>query len=258
MILFYPSKLMGYARIKLICDTGNISYTYKQSDPFKVIVNTDYAVMRKPIPNELGAKYPVINGACENVTKWYVDEVFAKVFGYSSLIDPTDCHYYLRKGNGQGDKSGKIFTEPQQPKAGYVYQQVINNILGGYRIDYRVHIIGNEIVWIREKWKVNIVSPDLVRSRPANDVFMDSERNKILEFCCKIGLNFGELDVLKDYATGKIYIIDVNDMPGVRSREPLQPGYKEELEILVTKFKQYYDHCLKVKDTRGHHIGCIC
>ena len=228
-------------------------------DKFNVIFNNDYAVKRcNGVLCKLGADYPIINGGCCDVTKSHVDKIFAEVFGYSSIIDPTNSHYYLKKSEKQGDKSGEVVEDPHKPEEGYIYQKIINNILGGYRIDYRTHIIGGEIVWVREKWKEDIVSPELIKSRPANDVFMTSEKNKILDFCQRIGLNFGELDILKDYSSGKIYIVDVNDMPGVRRDEPKQPGYKEELNTLLTKFKEYYDYCLKVKDTRGCHSGCVC
>ena len=32
-------------------------------------------------------------------------------------------------------------------------------------------------------------------------------------FCRTIGLDMGEIDVLRDNATGRIYIVDVNSMP---------------------------------------------
>lgn len=248
MILFYPQKLKGYARVKLICDRGKIPYTQNINKDFDIIFNHDYDVIRdNPVIEKLKYSYPTINGRLKDVTKTNVDRVFAKVFGYSSLIDPLKFPgRYVRKSEFQGDKSGTILTGKETPQEGFVYQKLINNVVNGHRIDYRVYIINQEIVWIREKWKTRIIEPGLKKSRPSPDAFELDQRRKILDFCEVIGLDYGELDILKE--RDKLYIVDVNDIPGVRKDEANQPGYTDELKTLTRKFKYYVDS-IKVKNT---------
>ena len=243
MILFYPNKLKGYARIKLICDHIGIPYTYSLKDPFKVVMRNDYRLKRYG-GVEL-ADYPWINDFCVDVSKSYVESVFKRVFGYGSMAEGGRC---LEKSEGQGTKDVKIVDEPGN-KPGYVYQQIIHNKLDGHYIDFRTYVIGQEIVWIREKWKKDMIAPTIIRSRPAENPFNLYEQSQILDFCREMGMDYGELDILRDYTNGKLYIVDVNDMPGVRKNEPYQPGYKEELNTISRKFKEYYDNCSQVKNT---------
>jgi hypothetical protein len=44
-------------------------------------------------------------------------------------------------------------------------------------------------------------------------VFSHLEIKKINEFCRQIGMDYGELDVLRDKDSGRIYIIDSNNTP---------------------------------------------
>ena len=211
------------------------------NDQFTIVFNHDYNVVRNNIViRKLRNAYPVINGFLDDVTKEKVGRIHSEVFGYSADIDPENYFgRYVRKTNLQGDKSGQVFDVPQKREKGFVYQKLINNIVNGHRIEYRTYIINGEVVWIREKWKKEIIAPWLVQSRPALEAFRHDEIRKILDFCEAIRLDYGELDILRQNAGGEIFIVDVNDIPGVRKDEAKQPGYKDELKTLTTKFKGY-------------------
>lgn len=247
MILFYPDKLKGYARVKLICDKGRIPYTHGIDKNFSVVFNHDYDVLRdNKVIKKLRDGYPTINGYLDDVTKENVEKIFVEVFGYGTFIDPeTYTGRYVRKTNFQGDKSGRIFSEPQKRVKGFVYQRLINNVINGHRIEYRTYIINQQIVWIREKWKTKIIEPELVKSRPTPEAFSYDERRKILDFSEAIKLDYGELDILREGTGGKIFIVDVNDIPGVRKDETKQPGYNDELETITQRFKEYVDSVKK-------------
>jgi len=139
MILFYPNKLKGYSRVKLLCDRADIPYTESLDDPFTIVYNNDYSIYRNNLViKKLKESYPVINGRLKDVSKEKVNSVHLDVFGYDMAIDPeTFKGAYVRKTNLQGDKSGKVFHVPQKRKPGYVYQKLINNIINGRRVEYR-------------------------------------------------------------------------------------------------------------------------
>ena len=42
---------------------------------------------------------------------------------------------------------------------------------------------------------------------------LKDELNKIHRFCAKIGMDYGEVDVLRDRDDGRIYIVDANNTP---------------------------------------------
>lgn len=44
-------------------------------------------------------------------------------------------------------------------------------------------------------------------------MFADAEQGALLEFCARIGLDYGELDVLRDNDSGTIYVVDANRTP---------------------------------------------
>jgi glutathione synthase/RimK-type ligase-like ATP-grasp enzyme len=44
-------------------------------------------------------------------------------------------------------------------------------------------------------------------------VLTTAEVERLLRFCAFIGLDYGELDVLRDKVDGRIYVVDVNSTP---------------------------------------------
>jgi glutathione synthase/RimK-type ligase-like ATP-grasp enzyme len=54
----------------------------------------------------------------------------------------------------------------------------------------------------------------VVHLAEAQDVLGHEEIGKILELCAALGLDFGELDLLRSNDDGSIYILDANKTPG--------------------------------------------
>lgn len=55
------------------------------------------------------------------------------------------------------------------------------------------------------------------------DIFSAAELAQLLDFGARIGLEYGELDVLRDRDSGRIYVVDVNRTPygpGSVGRDP--------------------------------------
>ena len=46
-----------------------------------------------------------------------------------------------------------------------------------------------------------------------SNLFTEKEVEKIIQFCEKIGLDYGEIDILRDRGDQRIYIVDVNNDP---------------------------------------------
>jgi hypothetical protein len=93
----------------------------------------------------------------------------------------------------------------------------VNNVRDNYVWDIRVPVVGGIIPYCLDK-KIpiecrfnNIKGLGIIRE--PGELLTESELSKVREFCTKFGLDYGELDVLRDYDDGRIYIVDVNYMP---------------------------------------------
>jgi hypothetical protein len=163
----------------------------------------------------------VLNLRCKDISKRRVDQVHQAVFGYSLTVDPlTHTGLCVKKSDNNCAHDGIVLqcpvTETDQQA---VYQIVINNqVSNDYVEDIRVPIIGsNEIRFCYKKYRhiqdrfsnENI----FVELCEADTVFSAEENKLLLHFCRCMGLDYGELDVLRDVDTRKLYVVDVNNTP---------------------------------------------
>jgi hypothetical protein len=157
-----------------------------------------------------------LNYGCTDISKTRVAETFAGVFGYELAVNPaTFTGKMVCKSELNGTHDGHITTGPCTPKPGWVYQRVINNETDrGTVRDFRCVTLFGKIllVYIKER-------PQLARFANSNsscelstasDHFSPEELAKVSQFCQKMGLDWGGLDILRDTETDQIYIVDVN------------------------------------------------
>jgi glutathione synthase/RimK-type ligase-like ATP-grasp enzyme len=94
-------------------------------------------------------------------------------------------------------------------------------------MDIRVPIMGSDVPFALKRYKAHndmfdvTIGAELFATR---DVLHDDEIAKIRTFCREMGLDYGELDVLRDNRDGRIYIVDVNNTPA----GPIGPLYKDK------------------------------
>lgn len=189
-----------------------------------------------------------INKNCIDISKSRVDYIFKEVFGYSLIVNPSeDNQLILEKSEENAKHDGKIIQSPIRPHLidhNKVYQRVINNIYNDFAIDYRV-------VWVKDEIALTYVKYALKKDRfksktvysktvPVSKLFTKSEITLIKSFCKKFQLDFGELDILRDRQTKKIYIVDVNKTAwGPPDKIALQDG-KRAIQIINKKFQESY------------------
>lgn len=155
------------------------------------------------------------NYGCGDISKGRVARVFEEVFGYPLALDPSQgsgpC---VEKGEANGVHDGRLVERPLKPRAGKVYQRLIDNVRNGHAVDLRTPFVGGRPV-------VVFVKRRPVQDRFANhnasvclrrptDVFTLREIEKLSAFAKAMGLDWGGMDVLRDRATGRIYVVDVN------------------------------------------------
>ncbi len=223
-ILFFPERPVSpYTAYKLCAYLG---YTITK-DPKR---RFDVAFKRKNhtfFDPEVLDRVPVertdiINAGSVDIDKQTVARTFARVFGYPLEVDPVRYHgRIVEKSNVNGSHDGRVIQGPvslAEVRPGRVYQREINNATDheGVLLDYRVPIHGDRIPLVGLKYRSvdgrfnEYTKLDYMDTKAA---FTPEELKKIFAFSREMGVNYGELDVLRNWEDGRIYIVDVNNTP---------------------------------------------
>ncbi|MDP1632188.1 MAG: hypothetical protein Q8L66_12300 [Caulobacter sp.] len=163
------------------------------------------------------------NFNCVDVSKSHVAEVFGTVFGYPLAVDPAAwTGLAVEKGEGNGAHDGRVVQCPSPARPGWTYQRLIDTVDGDHVVDLRTPCVAGKPVLVFIKRRpvhdrfANYNSSVALRE-PA-EIFSADELATIERFCAAMDLDWGGLDILRDKASGRLYIVDVNktDMPPLR------------------------------------------
>lgn len=161
--------------------------------------------------------YRLINARCTDISKRKIEKTMEEVLGYSLAIDPLT---YVGKAVCKSDTNslhdGMVIDCPIAARdTSKVYEVLIDNSISEKAVeDIRVVIVGSRlvIVYLKRRWKhqrfLN-TNFEVVAVEPSS-VLSESEIQTVLKFAKAIGLDFGEMDVLRDRPTGKLYIVDAS------------------------------------------------
>lgn len=220
-ILFHPDKPDYSQVLYKICNTLGCTMTSSINSQPDLIVAFQDTTKRpsSPLLAEIASDRYVVNQCCDDISKVKVEDVFREVFGYGTFVDPeTYVGSCVMKSNENAMHDGEVVECPTHAtRSDVVYQKLINNTVEDEVLDLRVPIIKGEIPFVYLKYRS-------LRSRFSNmnarvtlgwveSAFTNDEIIRIKQFAEKLGLDFGELDVLRDVDDGKIYIVDVNNTP---------------------------------------------
>ena len=170
-----------------------------------------------------------INERCNDISKRRATDAFEKVFGYALDRDPRTVRgRIVAKSDENGLHDGRIVEGPVEPEPGVVYQKLIDSEANGFITEFRVPIVGAAVPFVYEKRRpvharfANFNTSVAVRE--TEDVFSASEVQRLVAMAAQMGLDFGEIDVIRDKDDGRIYAIDVANTPwgppgGIASEE---------------------------------------
>lgn len=172
-----------------------------------------------------------------------MNDVFKETFGYDLFIDPLKFKGKgLRKSNINGLHSGVAIEFPiKETGDGYVYEKIIHCKHGEDLIlNYRTIIIKDSIPFVYSTYRPvldpfgKVIADSHITM--TTEAYSPGEIQNILSFCRKMGLDYGELDIIRDDDDdGKIYILDCNNTPG----GPTKITAKEMLQALLTLSKEF-------------------
>jgi hypothetical protein len=162
----------------------------------------------------------IINDTHFNCDKANVQAHACRALGYDSRVDPTahtgPC---VMKSRRNAAHDGRVIECPVAAvDAEYAYEVLVDNRHGEDEInDLRLVMILGEIPVAYVKYR-----PLITRFADANSrvtlttpdaLFSAEELAKCQEFARSIGMQYGEIDILRDNASGRIYIVDANNTP---------------------------------------------
>ena len=165
----------------------------------------------------------IINANATDIRKSKVCAEFEATFGYPLALNPkTHEGPMVRKSETNAAHDGTVVQGPiGEPDPGFVYQRLVDcETEQGVTEDIRVPIFGYQIPFVylrykRKKKRFGHAGQSVIREQVVSptDIFSDEEVEKILAFCESMGLDCGELDVLRDRPEDRIYVVDVNTTP---------------------------------------------
>lgn len=190
-----------------------------------------------------------INGTCLDIQKSTVASIYTEVTGEALTIDPGVYEgSIVEKSEKNPSHDGRIFEGPVKnfsPVAGKTYQKLINNVAADNTCeDLRTVIVGNTIPLVfrirrnmQERFEGYASQSSIVNPQ---DIFSETEQQQLIKIAKRIGLNFGELDVLRDTQTQKIYVVDVNKTTVSPPANFSFQERKQALEVVGQAFKKEF------------------
>ena len=221
-ILFYPEIPQRFYAIYKIVTLLGYRIVRDNKMNYDLVIKWQDATFTESLPQSLRSK-PTINADCVNISKAFIARVFYEIFGYSLSVDPLRYDgLMVVKSNKNFAHDGQIIKGPlARVEKGKVYQMLIDNVDldTGMAVDLRVPIFGNNIpiIWkkykkVEERFGRNVIFREIASP---HEVFTEDEIQKIVKTAQKMHLEYGEMDILRDGQTGKIYIVDVNSTPAL-------------------------------------------
>ena len=157
----------------------------------------------------------VLNAGVTDISKTRVAEAFGRVAGYDLELDPmTHRGKAVEKSELNGKHDGRLVDCPAAPQPGKSYQRFIDSSDGVTAFDYRTTIINRRPQFVLVKTKPATdrfsIHNATVTFHELEDVFSADEVDLIRRFAEEMQLDWGAFDVLRDRATNRIYVVDVN------------------------------------------------
>lgn len=210
-IIMHVCNLIGADLVTRPDDRWDVGFIW---DPW----SSNFRVYKSGQFEDFAGKY-VNNSAFLSNNKTIIETAFKDVFGYSFDVDPeTYSGEYVVKSNGNAAHDGKVMNAPTARIPGFVYEILIDNEVENDLVeDLRLPFIGGSMPFVykklrpKEKRFHNFAVQASVES--VSRFFSREECEMITRFCRRIGMDFGEMDILRNRKDGRIYIVDANNTP---------------------------------------------
>lgn len=163
-----------------------------------------------------------LNGRCLDIAKSTVDDLWAKAAGYSIVVEPTTWRgQMVVKPQANAVRGGRIVDGPlAAARAGVAYERLVDSRAGARIHSTRAFVARGEVILAYDRWRPYphwFQGPEETTPVAAHEAYSPDECATLVRFARLIGLDFGEIDVVRDNDSGLIYGVDANRTP-VRPR----------------------------------------
>jgi hypothetical protein len=249
VLLCYPHYPSRGATIYKIAEALGMEVTNRIDRAFAHAIYWEYATVR----TEYGAlealhSNAVINLGSRNISKDEVDRAMYEAFGYATAIDPLSYQgIAVKKSLTNAVHDGQAISCPiDQVDEGYIFQMLIDSSVSEAEVmDLRVPIVNDEIPLvylnyrpIQERFK-NV--PDrAVLAVNVQEWISQEEQQSLIRFAEHLGLDFGELDVLRHRADGRLYVVDANNTPQGPPKHLPRNDKAKAIAVLADAFRRRF------------------
>jgi hypothetical protein len=157
-----------------------------------------------------------INGRCLDISKSRVDRLWAEASGYSIAVDPlTTAGPIVVKPELNGMHAGRVVEGPlDRRREDVVYQRLIDSRdESGRVLQLRVVVWAGAPLFVYAKWRAHpdwFGETDLTLPKGTRDYLSAEEERTIVRFVAAMGIDYAEIDAVRDRDSGLIYVVDVN------------------------------------------------
>lgn len=214
--LFYPEFPSKRSALYKVVKACNFNITNNPTLKHQISIYWQNETFRLPTNGYSFFNQKTINKNCLDISKTFIDKHHLTAFGYQTQINPlTYNQKFVQKGELNAQHDGKIHHHPiTKTEEGYIYQELIDNTDNNWVNDLRTPVFKGEIpyVVIRSRKVEERFGGGSQKARmfKTEDIFSEDEQKAIKNFTELIGLDYGDLDILRDRNTNKIYVVDAN------------------------------------------------
>jgi hypothetical protein len=157
-----------------------------------------------------------INAGCVDIGKDVIDEAHERAFGYRLNLDPEAiAGPIVRKSVDNFTHDGLVTEAPARPEPGYVYQRLLDNRCGDALVkNLRFAVFDALVPFVYRKCRPLAARFGNDNARCALDAVENcvsrEELAKRVEFAKAVGLDYGEIDGVRDRASERLYLLDAN------------------------------------------------